>query len=227
MNRNRESIHTKISYYAGILAFIGQFIIGIPHLFDSNINDQIFGRLCLLEGSMALIGIFFIDLVRGNGIQLKPDNFRKNNPLTFMRFVIIFVIMIGIQFITQFIPLTIRSYERALAIIFCGVSEELFFRGFLISLFIRMGKNSNVKFRITKKKEISIIEIMGILVSAVLFALIHANYYNNLAMLISVFVAGLGAGICFWIWEDLTACILAHLLLNIVAVGQSFYMVYL
>jgi len=217
----QTSIHTKIGYYIGILAAIIQFFLAIRHIGDTGYGAT-FSQLCFLEGFFALSGILLIDLINGRGF--KPKYYKKIDSNVLLRSVIILFVIEVIQITLQFVPLTIRDEEFALAIIFSAPSEELFFRGILISVFIQMGKHSK-GVHLTKKKEISYMEIIGIGLSAVAFAGLHINYYNDVRIMLSVFIGGLALGFLFWWWRDLTACILGHLLLNIITVGQYFWMV--
>ena len=68
-------------------------------------------------------------------------------------------------------------------------------------------------------------QIFAVIIQAVLFVAIHQNYYANLPMLISVFAGGIILGIFFVVWKDPTANILAHFLLNIIAVQNLLIMI--
>lgn len=121
-------------------------------------------------------------------------------------------------------PLTVKDYEIALSIQFAGPSEEVFFRGVLGSLIIIVFHNTGYKIRIMKK-EISIWELTGIIFISIAFAMLHVNYYNNIKFLLGTFICGFWLGITYWYWEDLTANILAHSLLNFICIINSFWLV--
>jgi len=209
-----ESVHTKLSYFGfGFPAVIIQFILGFLHL------DEQFGVLCIIEGIMGLTGLLFLDLLHGQK-SIYPKEFKKINPNLFFRVIIIFGVISIIQFVFQIVPLTIRSSEMAMAIVFCAVCEELFFRGVLLEPFFTLGKADNKKIKLWNKKEISSMEIFGILISGTAFAIFHINYYGNPNLMFMVWAGGVWLGFCYWYWKDLTAVILAHFLLNIIFVYQ-------
>jgi len=214
---------TTIAYYLGVITIIIEFGLGFMYIFSENVVEQNFGILTMLEGSFALFGLYMIDLIYGNPVKLKPDNFKPLHRNTGFRTIIILFTLVMIQLVMQVVPITIREVDRAMAIMFAGPAEELIFRGFIISVFIILGKDTQ-KYKIWKDKEISPIEIFGILLSSMLFAVIHVNYYGDFRIIISVFFSGLALGFLYWWWRDLTACILAHFLFNIITVAQSFYL---
>lgn len=217
LNQN-ESVFTKLAYWMGILAVGIQFYLGFCHL-----NEQ-FGILCIIESMMGLAGLLFIDLLHGLHFIYPRNNFRSISPNIMIRVIITFGVIALIQFLFQIIPLTIRNYEMAMGITFCSVCEELFFRGLLLEPFFQLGKSDHKKIKLWNKKEISYIEILGVLISSIAFAVFHINYYGNPRLLFMVFVGGIWLGFCYWYWRDITANILSHFLLNIIFVYQ-FWMV--
>jgi len=60
--------------------------------------------------------------------------------------------------------------------------------------------------------------MLGCLIQAVAFTAIHQNYYADPAMLLSVFLGGFLLGLLYLHWRDLTANILGHFILNLIAV---------
>ena len=219
-----KSSLTKIAFYLGITSAFVMFYLGARYVLSDVVADQTFGVITMLEGSFAIVGIYAIDLLNKRPISLKPKAFEKLHPQSFVRIPVILITLLAIQTIFQFVPLTVRDVEKAAAIIFAGPAEELFFRGVLITIFIRMGESMD-KYAITKKKEISIVEIFGILLSATLFALLHVNYYGNTSVMMAVFVSGIALALFFWWWRDITSLILAHFLLNTITVVQVFYLI--
>ncbi|KKN04921.1 hypothetical protein LCGC14_1092610 [marine sediment metagenome] len=236
MNKNKsninqyykESIHTKLSYIFGVMAVGIQFVIGFRYI------DVLFGQLCIVEGIFGLAGLLLLDIFHGKPIY--PKKFKKIDPDLLFRVVIIFGIIALIQFIFQIIPL-ITSTEMALAVVFCAVCEEFFFRGLLMEPTFRIGKKSKKKLRVWNPRnnrnksswskiftpvdnEISYIEIFGILLQSCFFAAFHVNYYGQPRLIGMVFVGGIWLGLTYWWWRDLTAVILAHFLLNIIFIFQ-------
>jgi membrane protease YdiL (CAAX protease family) len=88
-----------------------------------------------------------------------------------------------------------------------GVSEDVFFRGFITAWLIAlMGP------------------MLGILLGSGVFTIYHLNVYGGEAMgLMIVFGAGLVLGWAMFYTRSLTAPILAHVLVNFVALGGFLY----
>ena len=215
----KESIHTKLSYTMTILAFSIQFFIGIRHI------ETLFGQLSILESMFALSGILVLDLIHGKR-AIYPKEFKPVHKDLFIRFSIIFGVIALIQYIFQYVPITISDAERALAIIFAGVSEEMLFRGIMMEPFFKAGINDE-KLHLWGNRWISYMEIFGILISGTIFALFHFSYYDNLGLGLMVIVGGFWLGFSYWYWKDITAVIIAHILLNVIFVLQTYWMVVL
>ena len=225
----KESVHTPLSYWFCVMAVGIQFVLGLRHINSS------FGQLCIGEALFGLSGLLFLDPL--HGIKSKkviyPNKFKKIHLNLFFRFAITFGVIVLIQFIFQIVPLITRT-EQALAIVVCPVCEEYFFRGILQEPTFRLGRKSKQKFIVWKyrpekrkpPKEMSYIELAGIILSGVVFAAFHVNYYNQPRLIGMVLVGGWWLGLVYFWNKDLTAVILAHFLLNIIFVYQ-FYMVYL
>ena len=220
-----NSTHTILSYCFCVLAVGYQFVLGFIYI------DEFFGQMCVVEGVIGLSGLLLLDLLHTGKMRIKPKKFKKIHPNTFFRFAITFGVIVSIQYLFQIVPLITRE-EMALAIVFCAVCEEYFFRGMILELSFRGGEKSKNKFVIwrysSKKKkpdkEMSYIELGAIILSAVLFSSFHINYYSQPPLLLMVFVGGIWLGLVYWWNKDLTSVILAHFLLNIVFVVQ-FYQV--
>jgi len=225
---NAKSIHTKLGFYLILIAGMIELYLGLRYMFSDIPSDQRFGIISILESMFAFSGLFIPDLLIYKRLRLIPSNdeFKPLDSNVFARMIIIFITLVLIQVIFMFVPMTVRTYEKALAVAFAGPSEEALFRGVLISIFISMGSNSE-KITITSKIEISVIEIIGIIISSMLFMLLHVNYSSNPSLLVAVFFSGVALAVFYWKWRDLTACILAHLVLNIINVIQTFYVVIL
>lgn len=223
---NRRSKFTRIAYYLVLFACIIQFYLWIAHIQDISDYGQYFMYISFFEGFFALSGLLFYDPINRRGFHIKPkkENFAQMEANLLVRVIIIFIGLAMIQFTLQIIPLTVKDYEIALSIQFAGSSEEVFFRGVLVSLVILVFHHTGYKIRILKK-ELSIWELAGIIFVSVGFTALHMNYYGNLKYLLGTFICGLWLGFIYWYWEDLTANILAHSLLNFICIIQSFYLV--
>ena len=223
-----------------VIAIIIQLFIGIPHLNDVDPVGARFGTLTVLEATLGLLGLFFIDPIRSLGFRLRPkkDEWQPIDMYSGYTLMVAFPLNILLQLIVV-IPLTIRDYEMALAIVFAAPCEEVFFRGVLMSLFMRgdqiWDKLPKVKVLNQKRDEygkilhqekyISILTASGIFISSLIFALFHVNYYDDWRLMAMVFLGGVVYATVFLIWERLTGCILAHLGINIIATIQMFWLV--
>jgi len=221
---NEQSKYTRIGYYLTILAVFIQGYLWIMHIQDTDSYSQSFSYIAFWEFLFALVGLLLLDPINHRGFHLRKKTYTPLSGMLLIRIVIILVGMAIIQFGVQFLPLTVKDPEIALAIIFAGPSEENFFRGILISVVILVFSNIGFKFKILKK-ELSIWVIFGIILSSIAFAGIHVNYYDNMAYLFGTFLCGLWLGFTYWYWEDLTANIMAHFLLNFIVVFRTFFLV--
>lgn len=219
---------TKLGWYLGIFAVAFELSIGCLYLLPS--EDRTFAMLTILEGGFALSGVLLYDVIHGKRFQLKPEFFKRPDDNTLKHTAYILGSLFLLQIVMQ-LPLTVRTWARALSIMFAGPSEELFFRGLLITPFIILGKHSDklkLKNPFRKKGfllEISPIEIMGILISSIAFMMLHINYYEYIQFMLIAFLSGVILGLFYVKYKNLTANILAHFLLNFIIVIQSFWMI--
>lgn len=222
-----KSRFTAISFYLSVLASITLIILGVKHINDISSYGSTFGKVCLVEGVLALGAILAIDLIY-TGQFLNLRNFRR---LNFNTLLYTGIIMIGLVLIQLFIvqigkPQTVRDAEMYAAIAFAAPAEELFFRALLLGSFMQMTDFLPKKYQFKLgKKEISIIDLLALPIQAVFFMLLHINYYGDVQYMTITFLSGLWLGIAYLYWEDLTANILAHFTLNIVIVGKMFWQV--
>lgn len=224
------SIHSKLSYFLGLLTIVIQFYLGFSHITDVDYAGQYFGTMSIIEGIFCLVGMFLPDILKFKRFDLYPgDRFRPLTSKTALVFMICLSLNIIIQIIIQ-IPLTIRDIEMALAIVFAAPAEELFFRAFLIGIFDRISDEVEED-KLSRKTGISALSIIlsgtvfGIFswfFTSTLFALFHVNYYNDIRLMLIVFLGGMVYSIAYWKMRDITGCILAHFALNIYAVVQIF-----
>lgn len=219
-----ESTHTVLSYWFCVIAVGTQLFLGLMHI------NEFFGQMCLVEALLGFSSILLLDLLHTGKMTIYPKKFKKIHPNTFFRFVITFGVIVSIQFLFQIIPL-ITTVERALGVVMCSPIEEYFFRGVLMEPCFRVGEKSKNKFIVwTYKdnkpaKEISYVELGGILLSSCIFASFHVNYYGDTRLLLMVFLGGIWLSISYFWNRDLTPIILAHFTLNIIFVWQ-FWMIY-
>lgn len=211
---DEDSIFDVFGFYIILIAGVILLIIGVRHINDKDSFGALWGRLCLMEAGFAfvgLIGVITINAVVNEEFSIIPK-FKKFDLQTILRTFFLFGIIYLVQIIFQVVPLTIESLEMGIGIVSAGPAEESLFRGFILLLFIEMGK---------KKPEYKpIFDIIGCVLSSSIFAMIHVNYYGNIANMGIIFVSGLFYSFFILKWKDLTACVLAHMFINAWSVGQ-------
>lgn len=215
------STFSKLDFWTIIVAVLIQAYLGFRHIGDADAFGRKFGWMTLLEAGLGLGGLLFTDIVRGH--KFPPTNYREIETKTGGRFLVIFILIVLVQVVFFAVPLTVRDEEMAMAIVFAAPCEEVSFRALTMSVFIRAGQDDKDKIKIFKK-EISYTELIGFLMSSAFFAILHVNYYGELSLMLTVFWGGMVFAIAYWWTNDLTACILAHFLLNILVVYQNFFM---
>lgn len=202
---SKEPVHTIVSFTMVVMGIIIMLYFGIRHIFD----EPDWSKSAFLQFALGFIGLLGSQLFAQQPIipQNKHD-FKPVDLNTGIRAIVIGFLGMGIQLISkQAFSFTIL--EQAVYFVFAAITEEVFFRGFILSIFIKLDQT---------KMKFSPPKLVGVLVQAIGFAAIHQNYYDNLPMLISVFVGGLMLGFVYLIWEDLTANILGHFIINVIAV---------
>lgn len=206
-----EAKHTNISYIMNFLAIMIMTYFGLRHLSDDpNWSQSAFMQLGF--GAIGLIGIQIASQQPIIPISMKKGKietqFQPMSLETGIRGLAIALLGMAIQFIAAAVY-SFTLLEQAVYFIFSAITEEVFFRGFLLTLFFRMDPD---------KRKYTPFKMFAIVFQAVAFTAIHQNYYNDLPVLISVFIGGLMLGIVYLIWEDLTANVIGHFLINLVAV---------
>jgi membrane protease YdiL (CAAX protease family) len=167
--------------------------------------DQDWVDYTLMMSAFVGIGYIGTQIATQQPLFPRPDQLLPFNINSGIRALIIFGLMMVTQLITS-IVFTFSTTERAFYFVFAAVCEEVFFRVLILTVIIRI--NPSI-----------IMKIVGILVQAVMFVAIHQNYYGNITMMVGVFIGGIILGICYVIWEDPTANILGHFILNLFVIN--------
>jgi len=212
-----ESVHSKLGFTLGLISIIIIFYIGFPYIFKADKFNKQNGILAIFESAFAFIGLFFTDIFKYERIQFRKKLKDDHIDSLLCSFFLLFILLI-IQIILGVFSLDISNTEIDLLKISCASAEELFFRGFILSIFIRFNKNSKFKAKFSEKKQLSILPVIGIILSSIFFTRIHVFQYDNISFLFAAFISGMILGFFYWFTQDLTACILAHLFFNIGAV---------
>lgn len=207
--------------------------IGILGLIGMRYFDT-WGRINIMEMIFCLMGLLLIDPIRTGSLGIlaskrKRLKFKPFSFYTLPRLLILFILIFAIQILSQ-LPFTIENIEKGLSIIFASVAEELFFRGLFVSIFKKISFRIRDPDRSKIRKSALLgdfdmnfrpITMLGFGVSALFFAFIHQNYYGNLNMMIALFIGGFMLAFFYSMWDDLTANILGHFILNVATAIQS------
>lgn len=199
-------IYTALAYY---LIWIGVVVMGILFLSNvRNVDDLAWVKFTVYMMLFGIAGIFGPQITYQQPLFPKRElnQFKKLDWDTGLRCIIITVVCE----LTQIIVAKATAYsftieEQALYYIFAAVVEEAFFRVLIMGAVLRLKDDLNTG-------------IIAIILQDAAFVALHQNYYSNLPMLISVAMGGLVLGIFYYIWRDATANILAHFLINLIAV---------
>ena len=224
-----KSIYTKFGWYGLLIAILVMFYVGIKYYNSDNEFERLFGLVGIMEGIFALAGLFLPDMIIYRRFTFKPEsnefmpfelktegsNMIYNN-IGVQTLFIVFITLL-IHFIFAFTPITIQYYDMVLAYAFAGFSEEAIFRGLIMGGFIKLAESfpNMTRYKLTKKRSITLLEVMGILLSSVLFMSIHFNYYEYPEVMLATFFSGVAHAFFFWLFRNITANMFAHFGLNL------------
>jgi membrane protease YdiL (CAAX protease family) len=216
------SKHTRTGFYIIILGVFTELFIGLSYILSSIPSDRKFSTISLIQAIGALVGVYAYDYYYNQRIKLLPKSFSslKSNTLQAIIF------GLGSLFIAQLliaIPLSIPDAYQALALMFAGPTEEVIFRGLILTPFITNDFNISIATPTAKgakgfpyfkidfsKGKVSVGKLFGLIISSLLFMAFHVNYYNDYQTMFGLFVGGLLLGIVYIRYENLTANVLAH-----------------
>jgi len=197
-----EGYHDNISFLASLITILAMLYLGMKYINSAISYEQDWATFAFVHMGYAIVGGLVAPLIFTG--TLKPT--KKVDPTSFLRAVIIFVANVWYQ---KFVfSLSITGTDRLIYHLFSAVSEELFYRGFLINLFERIFQ------------ELSWGKWIGVFISAVLFMAGHLSYWGDSLKLLAVFGGGLIFGIFYAIWRDLTALMVAHMTINGIGSGN-------
>jgi membrane protease YdiL (CAAX protease family) len=215
---------TQIDYYLVIVAVITMQVIYWTH--RQIPEDAGWAQYAVYMTIFAVVGFMGTQLIYGE--PPLPKRFAPIDLNTGVKAVLILAAAMATQIAVQ-TALSLSITEQAMYFVFAAVCEEIFFRVLILSVGFKVipkaeelwfkAERSASKADAYRLKGEVLGRMLGFLVlQAVLFAAIHQNYYENLPMLLSVLIGGLVLGVFFVWWRNPTANILAHFLLNIIAV---------
>ena len=197
---------TKRNPFTKIVAILVMLAAGIMlYLYLAYRNSPIdaeWANYALMMMIFALSG--YAGKLMLDGLPLFTTEFTSIDLNTGVRAILILGACIITQLVAQ-VALSFTSTEQVLYFVFAAVCEEIFFRVLVISMILKIKDDLPTK-------------VTAVIVQAIMFVAIHQNYYANFPMLVSVFIGGMILGIFYVVWRDATANILAHFLLNLLAV---------
>jgi membrane protease YdiL (CAAX protease family) len=196
----RNANHTKISL---LLVWLG---IGVMSVIAFRQMPNAWGYFAMWHALFGLTGFFITQLASGEGLSMRFDTAIKGKGRKYdrsLRIIIILGVLVGIQLI-RFQQLSFTTLEQFLYYIFAPMDEEMFFRGMIISVILRISPKSTVA------------KVLSVPISAIPFLAIHQANYGDILAMIVIFLSGCALAIFYIMWQDLTANITAHALLNIV-----------
>jgi membrane protease YdiL (CAAX protease family) len=202
-DRNSKGYYTnfgRIFAYLtiGIMGYLGTKYIGS----DREI-ERLWAMFAFLHMTYAICGGIIAPLLFTGTLNAT----RKIEGISVVRALIIFFAIIFYSGIVW--SLSISATDKHLYHIFSAVSEELFYRGFLLNAFER------ALFKKCGKMAIWI----GAIISSVIFMLGHYSYWGDPIKLLIVLGAGFVLCIFYILWKDLDANIGGHLFNNIISSG--------
>ena len=192
-----------------IMCYTSRFV------FDTDWFSSVIGNVSLvfaLLGFVGFVGLLLILVIYFNfkskdlftrSLSIEDDKMISNDWASTLTLAgILFLIALFVEVGTN-LAWTITDPELALYYIFGAVIEEVFFRGFLICFFVCVLKLNRV---------------VSAIFSGTLFFLAHIFIYqNNIAMLVSILLGGIYWGLCYAWTGNLSACIISHLIKNLIA----------
>ena len=205
-NQKEESFakYTPISLFLKITAIIIMVYLTTKYF---GVNE--WGNYTLMFvvlGTLSFVGVLWLN--KGNIIVLQMDYFKDTfKAVLFVVYVVLLVFVIAlIMFISQTIfRLTLTTEDLYMYYVAGAIIEEGMFRMFIVSFFMMKTK----------------IKYVGIIISSVIFMLSHWSVYGQSPhMMLAVLLSGIMFGIFYVMSKDITITMIAHIIINLIAVGN-------
>ena len=188
-------LHTKPSWLITLTAFLIMSYMGIKYAFSDDIGERGFGLFAFVHGFYCLAGLFLAPVILGES----PFPIKKIETKTVIRAFVIFLSLFWLQFFISM--LSISGTERKLYHIFSAVSEENFYRAFMINILRKWFMYLGVPME----------KMFAVIGSSFVFTIGHLSYWTDPRAMITVFISGIILGLFYVQWNDLTANIAGHL----------------
>ena len=165
-----------------------------------------YSLLLLFLGIIGLFGAYWLNPT--TLFDLK-DYYLKDmvEGLRFLSLILITMVLVGASMAVLNVSfrLALSTTDLYLYFLASAIIEELFFRMFLVGFFETKTKLKGV----------------GIIISAFIFTIFHYDAYgHSLEMMLAMFLGGIIFGIIYLLSKDITITMIAHLFINIIAVGS-------
>jgi len=249
IKRQNQSVFTLPLFICGIIALVYYFWDIFPGIYSLDYYIRADAIENVFRFMFAFIGLFFTDLIlsrprifiddnKGNELKIEPspiiieEKFKRSTWHTLYICLLILICYIVIFLVVILINIAVNPElefeifqsgdfsEEEISSLFAPFGEEFFFRGFLLACFISWSyKSKHYRFTL-RGHEFSLISIMGVIISTILFTRIHAGYYDDPVKMQGLVVIGLVMGYFFLLYRDLSACVLSHFLINVLALGN-------
>lgn len=195
---------TPISLFMLLSALLIEFYLTLKYYGVNEYGD--YTLLLLVLGILGFIGIIWLN--KGNILVLRMDYLQDGfKAVLFIFYIIILVFIIALlMFISQMVfRLTISTEDMYMYYIAGAIIEETVFRMFLVSFFMIKTK----------------IRYFGIIISSVIFMFSHWEVYGQSPdMMIAVLLSGIMFGLFYIMSKDITITMIAHVIINLIAVGN-------
>lgn len=187
--KGQQKGHTILSYYIGLIAFVYMLFLG------SRYNGEDWGNFAYMQFAFGITGWAYIAITSGQGLFPKLDTFNQIEMNSVKEGLYIFAANVLLQYLLS-TTLAISNTEQAFYAIFAAPCEENFFRGFLLPV---------------SQKILG--DIPAVILQALVFMSLHTTYAGTY-MYLSVFIAGMLYGLHYLYRKDITAIMIAHLVVN-------------
>jgi membrane protease YdiL (CAAX protease family) len=205
---------TPIAILLMIFCFISLSYIAIQYAERSEYSG--YSWTLILLGAICLVFTFIIVILKKE-IRIKITNPYLDKPLTYIFYVVIIVFANSLfWFIAEKLAYGLSGVDYFIYFMSTGVVEEIVFRLFLCTLIIAALSHF-------KKLNNTVINVITVVISALIFAIAHIYSYNTPTELAIMFLGGLVFG-SFYVWKrDITITMLAHMIINFIATWNFLY----
>lgn len=204
---------TPIAILLMIFCFIALTYIAIRYAGESAYSG--YSWILILLGLFGLISSILIVLYRAN-VRIVITNPYLDKPLTYIFYVVIIVFANSLFWFIARLRYGLSEVDYFFYFMSTGVVEEIVFRLFLCTLII-------ATLSLWDKLQKTLINIIAVLLSALIFAGAHIYSYQTIEELAVMFLGGIMFGL-FFVWKrDITITMLAHMIINFIATWNFIY----